>query len=340
MKNLNELFLRTTDTGSLPLEDDFIGEKRNVDRAIVDKIAAGLDYPCYPQLAGTPSAPMNMGLQFLTPLSAMNPGIQIDGQNVRLLSDEIMVPNSATGVERPEYFQSFLREHKLTEGLHGVKACVTGPFTLASYLDSRDIMTCGASKPDVVAALAQILAKSCRRLSELEFDLISIDEPFLALMLGGKHRILFKYDENFIIETLNTLIGEISCFAAIHVCGTVTPAEKEILLACKASILDHEFAGSPGNLKAYTREELQDSAKFLAYGCVSSINPRIESVEEISTSVRNALDLFGPRIIVKPDCGFAGMQTKAESYQIALQKLKNMSESARRVRAASYEQTR
>jgi methionine synthase II (cobalamin-independent) len=104
--------------------------------------------------------------------------------------------------------------------------------------------------------------------------------------------------------------------------------------------LDHEFADSPGNLKAYTREELQDSAKFLAYGCVSSINPRIESVEEISTSVRNALDLFGPRIIVKPDCGFAGMQTKAESYQIALQKLKNMSESARRVRAASYEQTR
>ncbi len=325
------MLLVTADIGSLPILDDFDGERANVDRAILDKFSVGLDYPCYPQLPGSRSNPMNMALQFLIPLSKVEPAIQIKGEEAALLSDEIRPPSDPIGVERAEYYVKFLRQHKLVSRAKGVKACVTGPFTLASYLNRKSLMACGASKPRVVRALAEVLSKSCRRLSDLGFNLINIDEPFLSVMLGRK--VLFSYDERFVVEMLNILIREISGISAVHVCGTVSPLVRKVLLENEADVIDHEFAGSPVNLHAYTRDDFERTGKFLAYGCVSSVNPRVETVDEISASVRNALKLFGPRLIVKPDCGFGGMQGIPDAYDLVLRKLRNMVSAARTVAA-------
>jgi methionine synthase II (cobalamin-independent) len=332
-KRLDELLLTTVDVGSLPVEDDFNRDRKNTDRAILDKLSVGLDYPCYPQLPGSPSNPMNMGLQFLIPLSKAEPKIQVRGEDAELLSDEIKLPYEPIGVERAEYFLTYLREHGLTSRVKGVKACITGPFTLASYLNRRNLMTCGTSKPNVVKALAQVLSQSCRRLSRLGFDLINIDEPFFSIMLGRK--VLFNYDERFIIETLDTILAEASSLSAIHVCGTVTPLVKEVLLKSKADIVDHEFAGSPANIRAYTKDDFERSGKFLAYGCVSSVKLQVETVEEISASIRSALNAFGRRIIVKPDCGFGGMFGIPGAHEVALRKLENMVKAARIVAASS-----
>jgi methionine synthase II (cobalamin-independent) len=326
-KQLEELLFATVDVGSLPVEDDFSGDRKNTDRAILDKLSVGLDYPCYPQLPGSPSNPMNMGLQFLIPLSKVEPKIQIRGQEAELISDEINPPSEPIGVERAEYFLTYLRQHGLTSKVKGTKACITGPFTVASYLNRRNLMMCGASKPDVVKALAQVLSRSCRRLSELGFDLINIDEPFLSIMLGRK--VLFNYDEEFVIDTLDTILAEASGFSAIHVCGTVTPLVKEVLLKSKVDIIDHEFAGSPANIHAYTKDDFERAGKSLAYGCVSSVKLQVESVEEISGSIRSALNAFGRRIVVKPDCGFGGMLGIPGAYELALKKLQNMVKAAR-----------
>jgi len=331
-KRLDELLLASVDVGSLPLEDDFNEDRRNTDRAILDKLSAGLDYPCYPQLPGSPSNPMNMGLQFLVPLSKAEPKIRIRGQEAELLSDDIKLPSEPIGVERAEHFLTYLREHGLTSKVKGVKACITGPFTVASYLNRRNLMTCGTSKPDVVKALAQVLSQSCRRLSQLGFDLINIDEPFFSIMLGRK--VLFNYDERFVIETLDTMLTEASSLSAIHVCGTVTPLVKEVLLKSKADIVDHEFAGSPANIRAYSKDDFERSGKFLAYGCVSSVKPQVETVEDISASIRRALEAFGRRIIVKPDCGFGGMLGIPGANEVALRKLGNMVKAARIVAAS------
>jgi methionine synthase II (cobalamin-independent) len=129
------------------------------------------------------------------------------------------------------------------------------------------------------------------------------------------------------------LIGEMPCLSAIHVCGTVTPMVKTVLLESRADIVDHEFAASPKNLQAYTKGDLEQTGKFLAYGCISSIKPSIETVEEISAFVRKALDWFGPRVIVKPDCGFAGMQNVPEAYSKVLGKLRNMIAASRKLAA-------
>lgn len=321
--------LATVDVGSLPLEDDFNEGRKNVDRAIHDKLSVGLDYPCYPQLPGPPANPMNMGLQFLIPLSKVEPKIQIRGEEAELLSDEIEPPSDPIGVERAEYFVTFLREHGLISGVKGLKACVTGPFTVASYLNRRNLMTCGASKAGVVRGLAQVLGRSCKRLSELGFDLINIDEPFFSVMLGRK--VLFNYDERFVVEMLDAIIAEVSGLSAIHACGTVTPLVKEVLLKSKVDIVDHEFAGSPANLRAYSADDLERSGKLMAYGCVSTVKPQVETVEEICASLRGALNTFGRRIIVKPDCGFGGMLGIPGAYGVALRKLENMVKAARAI---------
>jgi 5-methyltetrahydropteroyltriglutamate--homocysteine methyltransferase len=326
MRKLSELSLATLDVGSIPLPDDFDGKKENVDKAIEDKIVVGLDYPCYPQLPGPTSKPMNMALQYLIPLSQTNPSIRITGQEARLTSDYIAEPPHAIGVERAEYYQTYLRDH--APG-HGSKACVTGPFTLASYLDLRNLMHCGASKPEVVSTLARILSKSCNRLSALGFDLVCIDEPFLSVMLGRKGEVLFKYDEQFVVDNLNTLITEISCLSAVHVCGQITPLVKSVLLATKSDIVDHEFTQSPANAAAYSKEDLEQANKFLAYGCVASARPAVEPIEEISATLQKAVERFGGRLLVKPDCGFGGMLGIPDAYNIVQRKFANMVAAAR-----------
>jgi len=327
------LLLATEDVGSLPVLDDFDESRANFNRTVVDKVSIGLDYPCCPQLTGTSSKPMNMGLQFLLPLSKLNLGIEVKGEDVHILSDEVKETSVPIGTERAEYYLRFLREQGLISKVKGAKACVTGPFTLASYIDRKNLMTCGASKPNIVTALAKILSRSCRRLGDLGFDLVNIDEPFLSVMLG--RTVLFKYDQKFVVETLNMLIKEASCLSAIHVCGRITPLVKAVLLESEVDIVDHEFAGSPSNLSAYSREELEKAGKFLAYGCVSSVSPRVETVEEIVGSLNSAMKTFGPRVIVKPDCGFAGMLGIPDAYGIAFGKLKNMVEAARLVAKSS-----
>jgi len=322
-RHLSELSLATIDVGSMPLPDDFDDDKENVNRATLDKVSIGLDYPCYPQLPGSAAKPMNMALQYLNPLSKTNPNIRITGQEVQLVSDDIEEPPYPIGVERAEYFLNYLHDHAPGH-VKGTKACVTGPFTLASYLDLRNLMNCGASKPDVVRALARILSRSCKRLSDLGFDLVCIDEPFLSVMLGRKGEVLFKYDERFVIDTLNTLIAQLSCLSAVHVCGRITPLVKEVMLATDADIVDHEFSTAPKNADAYSKEELERTDKFLAYGCVSSISPAVESVEEISATLEKATRRFGMRVLVKPDCGFGGMIGLPEAYGAVQRKLTNM----------------
>ena len=329
--NLTGLYLATEDVGSLPAEDDFEKDRKNVNRAISDKVAAGLDYPTYPQLIGTAASPMNMGLQFLRPLSINNPSLQINGEEINLLGESIAEPDHPIGIERAEYFLSFLQRTNLIKQLKGTRACITGPFTLASYIGTKNLMTCGASKPHIIDALGTMLGKSCRQLSDMGINIISVDEPFLSVILGAK-RLLYSYDQEFVVKILNTLVKEISSFSTIHVCGRVTPLVKSTLLASNVNIIDHEFAQSPKNHEAYTKQELEQNEKMLAYGCISSTNLRVETVEEITLALKNAQKLFGQRIIVKPDCGFGGLTGLPGAYELVFKKLRNMTQAAQEMR--------
>ena len=330
MKNLDALRLATTEVGSLPLHDDFEGVRTCFTKAAVDKVATGLDYPCYPQLPGTRENPMSMTLQFLLPLARAKHGLEIRHGEVRQ-TGAITLPRKPIGVQRALYFKELVEHSDLAGTFKGLRACVTGPFTLASAIDRQSLLSCGTAKPAVISALTEIVADSCDALVRAGFAIISVDEPFFNIMLG--RRVLFDYDENYIVEQLNRIFHRIPCFSSIHVCGTITPLTKNVLLTCDVDVVDHEFQANPRNHGVYTLSELRDHDKILAYGCVSSSDPVVESVDQIVKSIERGMTAYGDNLLIKPDCGFGGLLGTASAYEIAKRKLMNLVEASNRVKA-------
>lgn len=324
-KDLNRLHTATADVGSLPLTDDFDSLRKNFERAIEDKLSTELDFPCYPQLPGTKESPMNMYLQFLEPLVREERGLSIEGGEIHLVG-EIEIPDSPVGVERARYFINYLSENRLTDLSSGLKACVTGPFTLASSIDREDIFKSGASKKEVIHLLSELVSNSCSELEHLGFDLINIDEPILSVLLA-EDRVLkgfFGYGTDFVIDILNKVLNSVHVYTGIHVCGIVTPAVKRVLLESDVDIVDHEFCDIPQNMQAYAKRELESEDKLLAFGCVSTTNTVVEDVEAIKRRIGQGLQHFGNNILIKPDCGFGGLLGLPSAYEISLRKLKNM----------------
>jgi len=327
-KDLETLRLATADVGSLPLRDDFQPDRGSLRKAMADKLSTGLDYPCYPQLLGTREHPMNMNLQFLAPLADRH-GLRVDGENVHQVA-RVTKPEHPLGVDEPKFFLAWLKENAQLGRIKGPKACVTGPFTLAGYIDRTDILTCGASKPELVAVLAEIVADICKELERAGFVIINVDEPFLAVMMG--RRILYGYHKNFIIETLDSVIGSLRCYTGIHICGPVGPTTKRVMLDATNDIIDHELQGTPTNLKVYKRNEIEKCNKILGLGVVSTTTVKVETVGQIRRSIEGNLALFGRNIIIKPDCGLAGLLGQPSAYENAIQKLKNMVQAAQEIR--------
>lgn len=324
---MEALHLATTDVGSLPLQDDFQPERASLKRAIADKLSAGLDYPCCPQLLGTREHPMNMNLQFLAPLADAY-GLRIDGERAHQVGD-LIKPDHPIGVEASKFFLSWLKENDQLRGIKGPKACVTGPFTLAGYIDRSDILKCGASKPELVTTLAEIVADSCKELERSGVVIINVDEPFLAVMLG--RRILYGYSKDFIVKTLDSVIAGLRCYTGIHICGAISPTIKNVMLDADNDIIDHELQGTPSNLNAYKRPEIERHSKILGLGVVSTTRTEVESVDQITHNIERITALFGRRVLIKPDCGLGGLLGQPSAYENSIQKLRNLAQAKREI---------
>ncbi|UCD73389.1 MAG: hypothetical protein JSW01_01745 [Candidatus Bathyarchaeota archaeon] len=332
-RDLSRLSTATADVGSLPLIDDFEGLQDNFKRAVKDKLSTGLDFPCYPQLPGTKESPMNMYLQFLEPLVHERRGLSIEGEEIHLVG-EIEIPDRPVGVDRARYFIDYISKNQMTDVLLGSKACVTGPFTLASSIDREDIFKSGVSKKEVILRLSELVSSSCSELERLGFDLINIDEPILSVILAEDQVLkgLFGYGTDFVIDILNRILNSIRVYTGIHVCGIVTPVVKHVLLESKVDIVDHEFCDIPQNMQTYSKRELESNDKLLGFGCVSTTNSIVETVEAIKLRIGQGLQLFGNNILIKPDCGFGGLIGLPSAYDISLRKLKNMVQAKKSLR--------
>jgi 5-methyltetrahydropteroyltriglutamate--homocysteine methyltransferase len=182
----------------------------------------------------------------------------------------------------------------------GLIGILTGPYTLMKssvdsfYHDEKELAF------DFAAALrneAELLQK--------HVDLISIDEPFFS---------------NQLPEYANELIGIItkglSRPTRLHVCGDVSGIIPK-LVDMPVDILSHEFKASP-HLFDFFQE--YSSMKKICVGAVQSDDVRVESIEEIITHVKKAIDVFGRNLIqIAPDCG-----QRLLPREIAFHKLKNL----------------
>lgn len=303
----------TSTIGSFPLEDS----KENRERCLKDLINLGIDFPAYPQL-------IEMGKQFLEDFVNQDSGIIIENGKYELKNEEIKQISKPPGLEPFLWTIKYIKDKKLNIK---IKAPITGPFTLASYIKIKEgdsIFNTALSNIDLIEQIAYALAKSCEIFSK-EASMISIDEPILSIIIGKK--IIFKYDEEDIIRILNYLKNKCgNTIVGIHVCGRISQKLANILLNTNLDFLSHEFHDSPENIKIYNPKEVKENNKILSIGCVSSKNQKIESIQEILNLIMKFKD-YNDCLIFTPDCGFKNLIVEGSNeigYKIAIKKLKNM----------------
>jgi len=262
------------------------------------------------------------------------------------LENEIEVPEEPFALEYGKYIMDFLKNNpELNEKIKGTKACLTGPFTLASEITlrgeiSKNITPRFFREPKaimmdrVVNVLAEIMKKIGKAYSDMGFNIVSMDEPILSLLIGRKAAF---YDEDFYIEILNKALSEIGGVTSIHVCGRISPNLRDLLLKTDVKILDHEFQTNKSNFDIFQKQHFSKSEKFLAMGTVassfnkkegSSIDDYVESVSSLKDFVNRGIEMVGrENLIIKPDCGFLPLRDifdQETAYKITLKKMQNM----------------
>ena len=328
--------LFTTCVGSLPISNT----EENMRRGFEDMITIGIDYPCYPQLK-----PMNP--QFLSPLSKVIEPLEETEPEVFYLGDDFKIPDKPVALEYGEFMVNYLNEHPdHKERIKGTKACLTGPFTLASEVLLREELSKGIELKIfnehraimlswIVDKFAEIMKEIGRAYNDMGINIISMDEPILGLLVGRK---IFFHTEDFIIKTLNKALSGIKGMPSIHVCGRISPYLRDILLQTDVKIMDHEFRTSEVNFKVFEKKHLEDNDKYLAMGTVqTNLSPKkdagiddyVEQVDFLKTYIKKGIDRYGKEnLFIKSDCGFGALKKTFESeefaYQITIRKLKNM----------------
>ncbi len=306
----------TSTIGSFTLEDTEANRKR----CINDLLAVGLDYPSYPQLS-------EMGPQFLNDLTKHGSRVQQEKNRYRISGKIIEYNGPPLGLEPFFWATKYLDEKGLTNNVR-LKAPITGPFTLASFIETKPGMfpyNTAVSDFNLVNQIAGILSESCEAASE-NASMISIDEPILSVLVGA--RTAFGYRDEDIIGVYNSL--KKACGERIvgsHICGRISPKLADILLRTELDFISHEFFDTPQNITLYSPEKLRENEKVLSVGCLSTKNPRIESPKEILNFMKQ-LNGHKEALIFTPDCGFRkllrnNMDTE-EAYRISLSKLRNM----------------
>jgi 5-methyltetrahydropteroyltriglutamate--homocysteine methyltransferase len=316
--------LYTSTIGSFPLEDS----PENRARCLHDLLSLGVDLPNYPQL-------MDMGDQFLEDMAAQDTGIIKRGNAFWLIGKKIERPERPPGIEPFLWAKNYIEREGLSPNL-GLKACLTGPFTLASYIrisDRPSPFGTALQEEGILWELTEVLRETCAIFSK-GAQAISIDEPILSSIVGK--RVLFGYKADFITDVLDSLMkASPNTFTGTHVCGRIAPLLAESLLATRLDFLSHEFSECPENFEVYSPEKLAERRKVLAIGCVSARRDLIEKVEDIRAFVKSCLK-YGSILIFTPDCGFRNLVPKGsrlEGYRVAMAKIRNMVEAVRDARS-------
>lgn len=332
----------TTVVGSWPVDNNY----ENMVRIFNDLIQTGIDYPCYPQL-------ISMIGQFLTPLAKIISPLE-ENNNRFYLTDEFKIPKKIVALKYGEFIKNFFNDRPhLLEQIKGTKACLTGPFTLATEIILKGDIASGIksrifSEPRaimidwIVEKFAEIMKQIGKAYNAMGINIISMDEPILGFLVGRK--VLFHSDD-FILRILNESISEIKSLSSIHVCGRISPHLRDLLLQTNVNILDHEFTTNEENFKIYSKAHLEANDKFLALGAVKSkfmsvsgweISDYVEGIDILEIYIKNAIKQYGKEnLLIKPDCGFLSLKgTFGESmgYEIALRKLKNMVQAVKKIK--------
>jgi len=294
-------------------------------------VSIGIDYPPYPQLRGFIDI-------FLQPLLEQRI-IGKRGEFYFLLQEEPVEIDVKEYIPEESIIVTNLVSTKSISNIKGLRAPITGPFTLASkiFIKRPSFMNSLLSRKKQTLEFMVDLARSfALTFKKFGYDFLVLDEPILGTIVGVK-RLLFNYKPEDILSGLDRVFEGLYTLRGIHVCGRISKGLVEILLNLEnIEVLDHEFADSPENLRNYDVEVLESHDKFIAFGCLSSKKAIVERKEEILSLVKSGLSRYGRRLLmIKPDCGLGGLRGATSNpildYKIAIDKLRRIVEVAREV---------
>ncbi len=311
-----------TYVGSFPLKKTY----NNLIKATYDILSIPVDYPNYVQLD-------DMVHQFLQPIAKSGHGIILEGEKY-ILNGKLSLPKDPIAIDSLKILLENKNNHPNKENIKGIKACITGPFTLSSQIILKSsnngfFGNTALSDPLLVSEIANIVSKIAESYYKMGANYITIDEPMLSIIIG-RNILLSQYSDRKIIEIINQSLKNIICFKGIHVCGKISRRLSEILLQTDIDILDHEFKDNESNFGVYKKSDFDEYNKKIGFSVASSKTIDVESVSEIELMLNKGFKTFGKEniLMVKPDCGFRGLNKqgnlKSEAYLSSIAKLKNI----------------
>lgn len=275
--------------------------KDSIKQAVFSQLDAGVDIISDGQVRG----------DMVSSFSKFIPGFKIEDGNTFIVS-KIRNPTGEISVKDLLYAKGLIKEYyngSIPEG-KGIKGIVTGPSTI---IHSSRITSFYKQKDDAIIDLAHSLKKEVDVIeSKVKPVYIQVDEPFLSTGM-----VNMKVAR----EAIDILHEDLSIPLAMHVCGTLQDAYKDIS-KFNVEILDFEFAGNNVNLGILEKNISLFKGKKIGFGCIDSSKNEVDSPQETEELISKGIDIIGEdNILLDPDCGL-----RRAPVDVAFKKLKLMND--------------
>ena len=275
--------------------------KESIKQAVFSQLDAGVDIISDGQVRG----------DMVSSFSKFIPGFKIEDGNTYIIS-KIRSPTGEISVNDLIYAKKLIKEYyngKIPEG-KGIKGIITGPSTI---IHSSRITSFYKNKDDAIIDLAHSLKKEVDAIeSKVKPVYIQVDEPFLSTGM-----VNMKVAR----EAIEILHEDLSIPLAMHVCGTLEGAYKDIA-KFDVDILDFEFAGNNVNLNLLEKNINLFEGKKIGFGCIDSSKNEVDSKDKTQELISKGVDIIGEdNILLDPDCGL-----RRAPMDVAFKKLKLMND--------------
>ena len=240
------------------------------------------------------------------------------------------VPTVIGPVSRPEPVHLSEARFIRSQTDQRIKFTLPGPMTICDTIANSHYIT----RSEMAMAFAEILNKEAKQLEAVGIDLIQFDEPAFNVFMDDVNE--------WGIDALNRAIEGLSCTTAVHICygygieenqrwkeglGSEWRQYEEIFPALNQSRIGQvslECADSrvPMRLMSLLKD------KGLMVGVVAVTPDRVESPEQVATTIKAALSYVDPeRLYPCTNCGMAPLP-----YDIALAKIQSLTTGSELVR--------
>ncbi|MFX1485870.1 MAG: methionine synthase [Promethearchaeota archaeon] len=238
------------------------------------------------------------------------PGFEIKG------NESVIVGKIHPSDDKSIAVDDLMRVKKYVKGRAKVKGIITGPMTLISSCKiTKDSPYDNIFDRRLYEDAAEALAVEAKQLTKAGADSIQVDEPFYSV---GVPMDLAK-------ECVELIVNSLRVPVSLHACGDIGKVFDRLLDFDGVDVLSHEFAASPRNLEAVTRQKLEEHDKKLGVGCVKTNTEQIETQKEVLTLLKKAAELVGfENMWIHPDCGL-----RLLNCDVAELKLKTMMNATR-----------